>query len=180
MSINSNIGVTSITLGDSDQQPPGTVFINNSRKYTKLCATFYNPQDQRNNYQDPDIISFPSDFFTLIKYDLVVRTMAPVPTEEGALEPAFINRARVSSGGFIVDGTQNAISVPNLITNTLENLTIGDIELPNVLSTSATGGPVESEPTQILVTISYSNNRYTLSLKNLQVKEKASIFLELF
>ena len=178
MSINSNIGVTSITLNSSDQ-PIDVTLLANSRKYTKLCATFFNPGDLRNNFQDPDIISFPSDFFTLIKYDLVVRSISTNQiSNPGPLEPFYYNQAKVSSGGYIVDGTSNAVAVPNLLNNTLENLTIGDIELPTVQFLG--NNPILGEQSQVLVIITYSNSRYTLSLKNLQVKEKASIFLELF
>lgn len=179
MSINSSIGVTSITLNDSDQ-PIDAVFQANVRKYTKLCATFYNPQDLRNDFSDPDIISFPSDFFTLIKYDLVVRSVGTNQTDNpGPNDPFYYTQARISSGGFIVDGTQNAINPPNLVPNTLGNLTMGNIELPSIQFLNSPTS-VEGEQTQVLVIISYSNGRYTLSLKNLQIKEKASIFLELF
>lgn len=179
MSINSNIGVTSITLNSSDQHID-SAFIANSRKYTKLCATFYNPGDQRDNFQDPDIISFPSDFFTLIKYDLVVRSTATNQNTTPSSDVFFYTQAKVLSGGYIVDGTQNAILSPNISDNTLGNLTIGDIELPTVQFLNASPNPVEGESTLVSVVIGYSNGRYTLSLKNLQIKEKATIFLELF
>lgn len=179
MSINSNVGVTSITLNNSDQ-PVDNTLKGNYRKYTKLCATFYNPGDLRNNFQNPDIISFPSDFFTLIRYNLVVRSTETNQTDNpGPSDPFYYNKARISSGGFLVDGTNNAIIPPNFSSNNLENLTIGDIELPNV-NFLAPLNFVTGEPTQVVVTISHSNDRYTLSLKNLQIKEKASVFLELF